>query len=366
MQQILIHRKQRDPFNRIPKTIAENPELTLAQKGLFTYLLGKPEGWRIITNDVVKQTKDTEYKVRKVMNELRALGYMALVKAREGSQITAWIWLISDEPIFATLEELETLDRQYELANVEYSRLERLRKKRGPNGSASSQLPKNREVVDYDENFQHGPDRHHSKKESKQEPNKARTTTTTAAGAGGPAAGAAGGGSSVALSGGEEQAASPQAAGEEPSRRGRPGGKPKHKELTLQEQEAGVFLAHYTTKLGRMTRNFQIRISQETVIEAGKFFEAHGRWAGLDIVLVCALAWACAYQNRAPGKGNFDRYFYSRRYATRPEKLFQEMNGQTVIEHMAHEVRYDFTQTYDQAWATLESLVAEVSKGWGS
>jgi len=96
---ILIHSKREDPFNRIPKDVAENRALSYQARGLMSYLLGKPTGWRINVWDLVNRSPHGKAFVRSILNELRILGFMKLEKRRnEIGEFERYQWLLSDKP----------------------------------------------------------------------------------------------------------------------------------------------------------------------------------------------------------------------------------------------------------------------------
>ena len=96
---ILIHTKREDPFNRIPKDVAENSRLSFQARGVMAYLIGKPTGWRINVWDLVKRSPHGKTFIRSILNELRILGYMKLEQRRnEAGEFEGYQWLLSDEP----------------------------------------------------------------------------------------------------------------------------------------------------------------------------------------------------------------------------------------------------------------------------
>jgi len=98
---IRIDKRSEDPFARVPKTITENPELSLQAKGLMAYLLGKPGNWRMNVTDICKRSKVKEHTARKTIQELRDAGYIKLTKEKEdGGKIVRWVYLVSDSPIY--------------------------------------------------------------------------------------------------------------------------------------------------------------------------------------------------------------------------------------------------------------------------
>ena len=55
--------------------LEKEPRLSWKAKGLWAYLMCKPEGWQVWIGDLVKRSKDGESAVRSGLDELLALGY---------------------------------------------------------------------------------------------------------------------------------------------------------------------------------------------------------------------------------------------------------------------------------------------------
>lgn len=103
-QNIIIMAKQRDPFARVTKSMLDNPLLSWRAKGILSYLLGKPSGWKLRITDVRKHGQDGERAIRASLKELRENGYAQLSQVRDGCRIVEWAWKISDSPIFKKLD----------------------------------------------------------------------------------------------------------------------------------------------------------------------------------------------------------------------------------------------------------------------
>lgn len=97
---IVIMAKQRDPFARVAKSMLADPKLSWRTKGVLSYLLGKPDGWKLRISDLRNSSTDGERSIRAALREARAHGYAQLVAVREGNRISEWVWKISDSPIF--------------------------------------------------------------------------------------------------------------------------------------------------------------------------------------------------------------------------------------------------------------------------
>lgn len=101
MQNIIIMAKREDPFARVSKSMLDDERLSWRAKGLLSYLLGKPAGWKVQRADLEKKSKDGGRSVRSGLKELRRFGYAELSSVRSGGRIREWTWKISDTPIFS-------------------------------------------------------------------------------------------------------------------------------------------------------------------------------------------------------------------------------------------------------------------------
>lgn len=111
---ILVHSKREDPFNRIPKDVAENSRLSFQARGVMAYLIGKPTGWRINVWDLVKRSPHGKTFIRSILNELRVLGYMKLEQRRnEVGEFEGYQWLLSDEPTWFNDSANKSLRESY-------------------------------------------------------------------------------------------------------------------------------------------------------------------------------------------------------------------------------------------------------------
>ena len=112
---IRIVARREDPFARITKSMLSDSRISWEAKGILSYLLGKPEDWKLRVSDLVKHGTAGERKIRAALNELRAFGYADLVQDREGGRIVGWTWRLCDYPIFSPdcgFEDVENEDLQ--------------------------------------------------------------------------------------------------------------------------------------------------------------------------------------------------------------------------------------------------------------
>lgn len=98
---ITITRRRADNFTIIPNDVLSDPNLTWKAKGILSYLLGKPQGWKVQVNDLAKRSAGGEKAVHSAIRELRALGYVNRWAERDAAKrIVEWHYDVADAPVF--------------------------------------------------------------------------------------------------------------------------------------------------------------------------------------------------------------------------------------------------------------------------
>ena len=95
--------KKNVPFSIIPNTILEDQRLSWKSKGLLCYLISRPDGWKVLIQDLIKRSTDGRDAVKTALAELRVAGYAEIIKERnEKGQVQGSFYQISDTPIIPT------------------------------------------------------------------------------------------------------------------------------------------------------------------------------------------------------------------------------------------------------------------------
>lgn len=103
---IVRTRKRENPFVQIDKGFIGNGELSLKATGLLTYILSKPDGWKIRMADIQKRFTDGETSIRSAMKELMGFGYIHRYQDRsEGGKFGEWIYDVYERPEFNPKKE---------------------------------------------------------------------------------------------------------------------------------------------------------------------------------------------------------------------------------------------------------------------
>ena len=81
LKETIIKIKKREfPYVQIDKRNLENINLSWKAKGLLTYLLSKPNDWKIYVSELIKRSTDGENSIRSGLKELEKIGH--LIKRR--------------------------------------------------------------------------------------------------------------------------------------------------------------------------------------------------------------------------------------------------------------------------------------------
>jgi predicted transcriptional regulator len=97
----MIHRVIKDkdnPYVIMNKDFLENPNLSLKAKGLLSYLLSKPDNWKIIMEDLVKKSTNGRESVSSAIRELIEIGYIHRIQTREDNKFGPYEYHIYEQP----------------------------------------------------------------------------------------------------------------------------------------------------------------------------------------------------------------------------------------------------------------------------
>jgi len=91
--------------------------------------------------------------------------------------------------------------------------------------------------------------------------------------------------------------------------------------------------------------------TRTTLDETREFFERNTDFKFWDIIAICALGMKLSREHPAPEKG-VDPYWFSRRFAGRPNKLFDTTTEDDLyLARMIKEVKYEVDGDHDMDWA---------------
>jgi hypothetical protein len=97
---IIRTKKDKDnPYVVINKEALENTELSAKAKGIFSYLMCKPDDWQIYISELIKHFKGGKYCIAKGINELEKAGYITKKQIRdESGTFKCWDYTVYESP----------------------------------------------------------------------------------------------------------------------------------------------------------------------------------------------------------------------------------------------------------------------------
>ena len=122
--------KRENPYIQIDKTGINDTRLSWGATGLLTYLIGRPEDWKINLNHLATvKDKDKKDKTRGYLNELREFGYCHYFEVRKSGKIIENFYLVFEVP--TKYEEiLENFVEVSENCTVHYKEISKLKKEK--------------------------------------------------------------------------------------------------------------------------------------------------------------------------------------------------------------------------------------------
>ena len=122
--------KRENPYIQIDKTGINDNRLSWGASGLLTYLIGRPEDWKINLNHLgTVKDKDKKDKTRGYLNELREFEYCHYFEVRKSGKIIENFYLVFEVP--TKYEEiLENFVEIPENCTVHYKEISKLKKEK--------------------------------------------------------------------------------------------------------------------------------------------------------------------------------------------------------------------------------------------
>jgi hypothetical protein len=86
-------------FSIISNVALNDENLSLKAKGLWAYLLSKPDDWQIRVSHLVKTCKDGRDSIYSTLRELKECGYVEMIEHKdEQGKFTSYEYLVNEEP----------------------------------------------------------------------------------------------------------------------------------------------------------------------------------------------------------------------------------------------------------------------------
>ena len=90
--------KREKPYVQIDKTGIDDPNLSWEATGLLTYLVGRPNNWKVNVMHLSSVKKNKETSTRKALLELRKYNYCHLFEIRKGGKYIEKFYLVFEVP----------------------------------------------------------------------------------------------------------------------------------------------------------------------------------------------------------------------------------------------------------------------------
>lgn len=148
MSIIRVNKNKENPYVMLNKTALNDENLSFKAKGLFAYLMSKPNNWCSNVEHLAKVSKDGRDSVRSALKELREYGYILKGQERNSDGTFSWYEVIYEEP---QVEAKEIYQAQKIIAdNAAIKRAETIKRKREEHNS-------NPEIIEGNEPYTENP-----------------------------------------------------------------------------------------------------------------------------------------------------------------------------------------------------------------
>jgi len=96
---IRLEQKLDKNFKTICLEPIENPALSWKAKGLHTYLISRPPGWKLWYKDLTQRAKDGKASVGTAVKELQEAGYLRIERLVDGNmKVVGYRWIVAQRP----------------------------------------------------------------------------------------------------------------------------------------------------------------------------------------------------------------------------------------------------------------------------
>ena len=80
-------KKSKVPFSQIANAILNDPELSFKAKGIYAYMISKPDNWNFTIQSIASQVKDGKASIQAGIKELKGSGWIKYIKHKNGSGV---------------------------------------------------------------------------------------------------------------------------------------------------------------------------------------------------------------------------------------------------------------------------------------
>jgi hypothetical protein len=86
-------------FSIISNVALNDTTISMKAKGIWAYLLSKPDDWQVYVSQLIKSCIDGKHSIYAGLKELKQAGYIEHVAIREGGKIIGYEYIVNEEPV---------------------------------------------------------------------------------------------------------------------------------------------------------------------------------------------------------------------------------------------------------------------------
>lgn len=101
-----VAKNKDNPYVMLNKSFLEHPELSYRAKGILSYILSKPDHWRLAVSDLIKHGKEGRDAIYSTLKELIRHGFMQHICHRKNGKITHYEYIVYEKPLKTPIERV--------------------------------------------------------------------------------------------------------------------------------------------------------------------------------------------------------------------------------------------------------------------
>lgn len=94
---ITLRKKKSSKFYSVDLRIIENSNLSWGAKGVWTYLISRPDGWAVNRSDLLGKSKDGDTALRAILKELTEAGLLKIERVKVKGKFGPTVWIVSED-----------------------------------------------------------------------------------------------------------------------------------------------------------------------------------------------------------------------------------------------------------------------------
>ncbi len=97
----IVRAPKLEKYFKVANAVFSDERLSWEARGLMGYLLSKPDDWQVRLHDLVRRGPAGEHKIRRMLRELDAAGYLRRERFRRFDGTFSWTFTIFEDPALA-------------------------------------------------------------------------------------------------------------------------------------------------------------------------------------------------------------------------------------------------------------------------